>query len=593
MLRRVSPIALLLALLLGPAPVRAQTPPAAPNRPELRAFWVDGFNDGFLTPAQCDLLLARVRAAHMNAVFVQMRKRADAYYASHYEPWATDDPEHFDALEYLCRQAHAPGQPRIQVHAWINACAVGGNKGPQSLVKQHPDWLSLSDTGADYDGESTKIDPGNPAAADWTYRVYLDVVRHYDVDGIHMDFIRYGGSGKTVGHWGYNAFSVARYNVRYGTTGQPKWDDPRWRQWRRDQVTALVRRVSIAAHALKPHLIVSAATICWGDGPKNDAEYEAKSASYTEVFAPWRDWLREGLLDLNCPMTYFDLSRHPDYWRRWSDFVKDHQYGRLSAMGIGTWINAVPDSLAEIASTRQPTGRGKAAAGVVLFSYAGTDSAGGQEEQYNPAFYSSLGGPDVFAQDVSPPPMPWRDRPKIGAIMGVLLTGESITPVDGGTVMVTGPGGLKRTGMSDGNGFFALTDLPPGDYDIDIVSRVAGKIVGGGSFGGVHVRAGRVTAWSPDLDELWCRVTGIGELPEGEKVIPSRVVVTNGSDRLGDDFYIADGFGRPPLRVHAPGLIPPTVAGDIVAVAGTLHHTSGGALLDATAVRHLGAVLVP
>ena len=175
-------------LLLGVIPARAQSLPNDSQRPELRAVWVDGFNDGFMTPAQCDLLLARVRAAHMNAVFVQMRKRADAYYASHYEPWATDDTEHFDALAYLCRQAHAPGLPRIQVHAWINACAVGGNKGPQSLVKNHPEWLSLSDTGEDYDGESTKIDPGNPAAADWTYRVYLDVVRHYDIDGIHMDF---------------------------------------------------------------------------------------------------------------------------------------------------------------------------------------------------------------------------------------------------------------------------------------------------------------------------------------------------------------------------------------------------------------------
>ena len=243
--RQVTTFLLSAFLLLGSVSTHAQHSPSDTQQSELRAFWVDGYNDGFHTPAECDLLLARVRAAHMNAVFVQMRKRADAYYASHYEPWATDDPEHFDSLEYLCRQAHAPGLLRIQIHAWLNACAVGGNKGPQSLVKMHPDWLSLSDPGGDYDGESTKIDPGNPAAADWTYRVYLDIVRHYDVDGIHMDFIRYGGSGKTVGHWGYNAVSVARYNARYGTTGQPAWNDPRWQQWRRDQVTALVRRVSV------------------------------------------------------------------------------------------------------------------------------------------------------------------------------------------------------------------------------------------------------------------------------------------------------------------------------------------------------------
>ena len=120
-------------------------------------------------------------------------------------------------------------------------------------------------------------------------------------------------------------------------------------------------------------------------------------------------------------MTYFDYAKHPDYWQHWSDFVKDHQYGHLSTLGVGTWINTIPDSLAEIASTRQPTGQGNTAAGVVLFSYAGTDSVNGQEEQDNQALYSSLGQPDVFAQDVPPPPMPWLEKPTTGTIMGIVL----------------------------------------------------------------------------------------------------------------------------------------------------------------------------
>ena len=99
-----------------------------------------------------------------------MRKRADAYYQTHYEAWATDDAQQFDALQYLCARAHMKGRPRIQVHAWINACAVGGNATAGPLTKDHPEWLSLSDTGADFDTESTKIDPGNPEAAEWTFR---------------------------------------------------------------------------------------------------------------------------------------------------------------------------------------------------------------------------------------------------------------------------------------------------------------------------------------------------------------------------------------------------------------------------------------
>ena len=601
-LRNRTPLLFLIWFLASSVSAHGQAVIPDHSRAELRAFWVDGFNDGFQTPAQCDLLLARVRAAHMNAVFVQVRKRSDAYYASHYEPWATDDPQHFDALEYVCRIAHARGLPRIQVHAWVNATAIGGHGGPQPLVRLHPDWLSLSDTGSDFDGESSKIDPGNPDAADWTERVYLDIVRHYPIDGIHLDFIRYGGSGTTAGHWGYNPVSVARYNARYGTTRQPVWNDPRWMQWRRDQVTALVRRVSVEAHALKPHLIVSAATICWGDGPKDDADYEATSAAYTQVFASWRDWLREGLLDINCPMTYFDNSRHPDYWRHWSAFVKDHQYGRLSAMGVGTWINTVPETLSQIVSTRQPTGQGNAAAGVVLFSYAGTDSANGQEEQYNPSLYDAL--PTVFPSDVPPPAMPWRDTPKAGAIMGTVLRGSLLRPVANQLVFVLGSPHsspqVRRMVETDGNGFFACTDLPPASYTVEAYDfthrppsspRMAVFYPVTVPMGGSVTTDCLFTMDGGTVRKL--PVAGLGRTPEGRSLVVTHAVVLNGSDRLGDDFYIADDFGKPFVRVHSPGLVPPTVAGDIVAVSGTLRHTTGGAVIIATVVYRLGARLLP
>ncbi len=162
-------------------------------RPELRAFWADAFSPAFKSPEESDLLLKRVHEAHLNAVFVQMRKGGDAYYASRYEPWAKDDTQHFDALAYLVEKAHAMSPP-IAVHAWINTCAVGGNgTNPFNIVRLHRDWLSLNPDNKDFDDEATKIDPGAPGAADWSFRVYLDVARHYDVDGIHFDFVRYGG----------------------------------------------------------------------------------------------------------------------------------------------------------------------------------------------------------------------------------------------------------------------------------------------------------------------------------------------------------------------------------------------------------------
>src|SRR6266540_5638449 len=142
---------------------------------EIRAFWADGFAEGFKSPEQVDTLIRRLQTANCNAVFAQMRKGGDANYLSRYEPWAFDNPQHFDALAYLIEKAHSC-KPRIQVHAWLNTCAVGKTHGnPHHIVALHPDWKSLSDTGEDYDNEATKIDPGHPDAADWTFRVYLDV----------------------------------------------------------------------------------------------------------------------------------------------------------------------------------------------------------------------------------------------------------------------------------------------------------------------------------------------------------------------------------------------------------------------------------
>ena len=574
---------LCLTLLILTVPLFAQ-PPAPPERPELRGMWVDGFNDGFKTPAQCDTLLARLRAAHCNAVFVQMRKRADAYYHSHYEGWAQDDPQHFDALQYLCDKGHAKGKPPIQIHAWINACAIGGNPSAGALTKLHPEWLSLSDTGADFDTEATKIDPGNPQGADWTYRVYMDVVRQYPVDGIHLDFIRYGGDSKTVGHWGYNAVSVARYDAQYGTTGSPMWNDTRWSAWRREQVTALVRRISIGAHALKPKLIVSAATICWGKAPESETDYEATSASYTEVFAPWRDWMHEGLLDLNCPMTYFNRPKAGEKWAGWIQFAKNHQFGHQSALGVGLYLNAVPDSLTMLRETRQATASGNTSAGVVMYCYDTMRGEKGQEVEGDTTLLAAL--QNVYKRDVQPPAMPWKIAPTTGALRGNLLSGDNLIAADGALVTVERiDGGVSRKALSDGNGTFGFVGLPPGSY------IVTANFANHEEKSGVRILPGhvsQVTILQPGESDSVARVTGIGGRADGDPVVLGAVLVTSGSDPADGHFYAADGFGQPVIRVEAPNLVPPAVAGDRVVISGTLRHTMEGIVLKADAVRLVG-----
>src|SRR5579871_186733 len=467
----------LLALLAGAA---YSAPTQKAPRPELRAFWADSFEVGYKTPQQVEELLQRLHTTHCNAIFAQVRRRGDAYYRSHYEPWAKDDPTHFDALACLIQKAHAMNPP-IAVHAWINTCAVGGYaRNPFQILHLHPDWLALNPQGSDFDGEASMIDPGVPGAEDWTFRVFLDVVRHYAVDGIHLDFVRYGGK-----EWGYNPVSVARFrrwqqrgrseNRRVTDGRLPSPDDPDWKQWRRDQVTNLVRKVYAHAVEIDPKIVVSAAVIAWGDGPHNDAEWFTKSAAMNRAQQDWRGWLEEGTLDLACPMTYFQADTHTEWQRHWSDFIKDHQYHRAATVGVGTWFNTIPQSLDLIKIARQKSAKGHWPYGVMLYSYAGTNAGEARDAQgkraeltLQPAFYAALSRPSAqsppFPTDAPLPPMPWKIRPKQGILKGFALT-PNLQPMDGVIVTVRGHGKTYRR-HADGTGFYAFLTLPPGDYRV-------------------------------------------------------------------------------------------------------------------------------
>jgi uncharacterized lipoprotein YddW (UPF0748 family) len=572
----------------------------AADRPEMRAFWADGFNAGYKTPLQVEELLQRLHDAHCNAIFAQVRKGGDAYYASHYEPWAKDDQDHFDALAYLIQKAHALNPP-IAVHAWINTCAVGGNgNNPFNIVHLHPEWLALNPQGADFDGEATKIDPGNPGAADWTFRVYLDVARHYDVDGIHFDFVRYGGK-----EWGYNPVSVARFQQRYGDrtdikrlpdSDLPDPDDATWKQWRRDQVTNMVRKVYAHAAQVHPNVVVSAAVITWGDGPHTEEEWSTKSAAMNRTMQDWRGWLQEGMIDLACPMTYFQADFHTDWQQRWSAFIKDHQYRRAATVAVGTWFNTIPQSLELMRIAREKSDRGHWPYGVLLYSYAGTNAsetrgANGRRTDltYQPEFYAMLGSPSHYAPtppfpaEAALPPMPWKTDPKQGHLKGFVLTAD-LDPLDGATVTVRGRG-KTYTRATDGTGFYALIGLPPGNYTVRVTAPGYQAQTGKATLSAGKVTTtpftlgGAATPRTPSLAALQ------GRPANGAPVRLENLLVTLGSDTFPVNLYVLDSHGiGMRVRLAAPPPLP-FQPGDIVAVNATLLPVDGEPTLDRAIVR--------
>jgi uncharacterized lipoprotein YddW (UPF0748 family) len=441
--------------------------------PELRGFWVDAFRAGLRNATEARQVIADARAGGFNAVFVQVRKRGDAYYRGGLEPVATDVASGFDPLAELVRTAHdtSGGKARIQVHAWIVAFNIWNRETavptqPDHPYRLHPDWLTHNRTGITWDGSNHAFDPGHPEVQEHTHRVAMDIVSRYDVDGIHWDYIRYAGR-----EWGFNAEAVARFNRLRSRTGMPANDDAAWLQFRRDQVTGVVRRLYLDAMRVKPQVIVSAATIAWAPGITATGQFPS-SAAYGTVLQDWRGWMEEGLLDLNIPMAYFRQSERAADWSAWSQFAKDHRYRRAVALGMGSYLNSMSNALVQARSTRRPTTRSGPADGMVFYS-RGVPATDATTAQFLTAV-SKPGAPDGVATplfgELAPAWEPaWKKSPTRTHLLARAMTITN-TPMDGTVVELRrfGAWSQRRTTTTDANGWFGAVDLDPGDWYVRI-----------------------------------------------------------------------------------------------------------------------------
>ncbi|SFA94643.1 Uncharacterized lipoprotein YddW, UPF0748 family [Lentibacillus halodurans] len=441
-----------------------------------------------------DNLVQDVQEANANAVIVQVRRRGDAYFNKALEP-RTEDPRlqpNFDALANLIEQAHGKG---IEVHAWLTTLPIWNSLFPpeseQHVFNQHGPsasdkdyWLTENVNGDNRSGADYMLDPGHPDAADYTADQYVHVVQQYNVDGIHLDLVRY-----TDPSWGYNPTSIDRYLTQTGAAEVPEPEDPQWKDWRRDQVTNLLRQVYLRSIAEDPDVKVSAATIAWGKGPESMEEYK-QSEPYSTVLQDWNGWLEEGIIDLAIPMNY-DREHVPiqkAWYDLWIEWEKNHQYDRQIAAGPGIYFNTIEGSLAQIGRALQPSAEGNSLAGTALYSYASTNNGG----IANDTFYQALSqdseyGDPVFSEPAEVPDMPWKTTPEKGYLMGY-LTDQEGHPVDNGQVLLRGSKGNVYQTETDGNGFFGITDLPDGHY-VAQVDHGTGR----GAAKSLDIQAGKVT----------------------------------------------------------------------------------------------------
>jgi uncharacterized lipoprotein YddW (UPF0748 family) len=286
----------------------------------------------------------------------------------------------------------------MAVHAWVNTHLVWGSatlpESPRHLVNEHPDWLAVPQYLAreliDVDPRDPRFlsslrryaaerpetvegiytSPSHPEVRERIFSVWMDLLDRYDLDGIHFDYIRFPSPDFDYSRGGLERFqawvspqlSEARrqelQDVAHGdplafATALPR----EWDEFRRTQITSLVREIYHAVKARRPQLVVSAAVIA-------DAQ-----TAYGHRFQDWQSWLAEGILDVAVPMAYTpDNGTFQSFVRTARDAAGSRR--RVWA-GIGAYMNTVDGTLDKI-----DLARAEDAGGVVLFSYDWAASEG-------------------------------------------------------------------------------------------------------------------------------------------------------------------------------------------------------------------------
>jgi len=311
-------IAIALLLSLSPCPnliaasyEAASLTPPAPQR-EFRAGWVatvgniDWPSRKTLSTAEqkSELLNILDGAAKlkMNAIIFQVRPACDAMYASKLEPWSEyltgtmgKPPEPFyDPLAFAIAEAHKRG---LELHAWFNPYrAVHSNaKSPIAathISKTRPQLVRRY-------GQYLWLDPGEREVQDYSLSVVLDVVKRYDVDGVHFDDYFY--PYKESANGSELDFPDETSWKKFGAGGKLERDD-----WRRENVNTFIERVYKGIKAAKPCVKFGVSPFgIWRPGyPAQIKGFDA----YDSLYADSRKWLREGWVDYFAPQLYWSIA---------------------------------------------------------------------------------------------------------------------------------------------------------------------------------------------------------------------------------------------------------------------------------------------
>jgi uncharacterized lipoprotein YddW (UPF0748 family) len=292
--------------------MRTVGPYQAPPARELRGVWMATVlnidypqaptTDAATLQADFRSQLYRLRQAGINTIFVQVRPAADAIYPSAYAPWSEwltgvqgkAPVSNFDPLAFMIETAHTQG---VEIHAWVNPYRVAMNLdssrfAPQHLYHQHRDWIRTY-------GDRRYLDPGLPAVRAHLGAVIDELVKNYNLDGIHFD----------------------DYFYPYPIPGEVFPDQPTYLLYGRGQTLAAWRRNNVNTFIAETYQRVKSAKpwVQFGVSPygvwRNQAQdpisgslSRTSVSSYDDLYADALHWARTRTVDYLLPQLYWSMN---------------------------------------------------------------------------------------------------------------------------------------------------------------------------------------------------------------------------------------------------------------------------------------------
>jgi uncharacterized lipoprotein YddW (UPF0748 family) len=357
---------------------------------EVRALWV--VRTTLTSPERIQTMVKAAADNGFNTIIVQVRGRGDSYYKSHVEPRAVelkDQPPTFDPLAVTLTEAHKRG---LKVHAWLNTSLLANLDAlpadRQHVYNRHPEWLAVPKAVAAelYDlspkdpayrqkivewskANRTELEgvytgPANPKVRQHIYEIWMDVLKHYKVDGLHFDYVRFASPD-----FDYSRTSLSNFRkwlerqltaderralksaIKTNPLAAAELHAAKFADFQRAQVTTLVERIYRAVKKSRPELVVSAAVFA------NDEN------AYSRRFQDWHLWLKMGILDVACPMAY---STDTAIFQKQIETASNvaSAAGRQVWAGIGAYRIPVESTVEKI-----KVARSLGTNGIILFSY--------------------------------------------------------------------------------------------------------------------------------------------------------------------------------------------------------------------------------